>query len=172
MTSATLEPPPVMPRAGWVYEPVQKRSQIFVQALIFLGWMAVTAIGAWLTPRPELHGTHQELGLPPCPVALFLDRPCPGCGLTTSWTALIHGNLSMAFAANACGPLLYICFTTVSVLALLGFVRKQRLRTDARWFQTTATVVFYIFVVYGIVRFAFTPHYATEYERMLIGRTR
>jgi hypothetical protein len=173
MTTAAFDPPPRIPATGhWLYEPVAKRSQVAIQLLMFMGWIAVTGIGAWLKPSPDLHGTHQELGFPPCPCAMFLDRPCPGCGLTTSWSALIHGNLSMAFAANACGPLLYLCFTALSVIALIGFVLRRRLRTDARWFQRVATTVFWVFVIYGVARFAVTPHYATQYERMLIGRNK
>lgn len=146
----------------------QSRRALVSQMATFLLWTGVTVVGAFLTPRDALHGTHQELGLPPCPSALFFDRPCPGCGLTTSWTAFIHGNFAMAFHAHALGPILYLAFTFVAMLSLLGALRGWRLRSEARWFQMTAGVLFAIVLVYGAIRFAVTPHYATAWERSFI----
>lgn len=69
------------------------RKALRSQLTWFASWAVITVIGAILSPEKSGHGTHQQLGLPPCPSVLFFDRPCPGCGLTTSWTALIHGHI-------------------------------------------------------------------------------
>lgn len=135
------------------------------QGLILGAWIFATAIGALLTPNSSLHGTHQQLGLPPCPSAMLFDRPCPGCGLTTSWTALLHGNLAMALHAHPLGPLLYAAFTFVTGLSLVGFVRGWRFRSEARWFQGAALGLLSLVLVFGFARFAMTPHYATPIER-------
>src|SRR5205085_8465910 len=87
------------------------RRELSGQMLIFLVWFGITAVGAFLKPDPSGHGTHTQLGLPPCPSVLLFSRPCPGCGLTTSFTAMIHGDLPAAFHAHLLGPFLYLGLT-------------------------------------------------------------
>src|SRR5690348_8767324 len=84
-------------------------------------WATITVIGACLSPDPSGHGTHQQLGLPPCPSVLLFNRPCPGCGLTTSWTATIHGHFAEAFAAHPLGPILYGLLTLFAIINLMAF---------------------------------------------------
>lgn len=159
-------------QSGVFYEHRAPRRAKMSQALVFSGWLAVTVIGAILTPDSSLHGTHQQLGLPPCPSVMLFDRPCPGCGLTTSWTALIHGNLPMALHAHVFGPMLYFAYTMVALMSLVGLVRGWRLRTEARWFQAVSTVVLALVVSYGAIRFATTPHYATSWERSILAASK
>jgi hypothetical protein len=59
-----------------------------------------------LTPDAHGYGTHQQLGLPPCTFYLIFQRPCPACGMTTSWAWLLRGEIGRALAANAGGTLL------------------------------------------------------------------
>jgi hypothetical protein len=142
------------------------RKQLVGQVTWFCVWLAVTGIGACLTPSTAGHGTHQELGLPPCPSVLLFDRPCPGCGLTTSWTALIHGQIGASFHAHALGPLLYLGFTATALLGIYGWVKQMRFRTDGprvnRWIWACTAVFF----VYGFGRMALSPHFGTSNERL------
>ena len=66
------------------------RNKLSGQLVWFLAWVGITGFGLFLTASRELHGTHQQLGLPPCPSVAFFDRPCFGCGMTTSITSLLH----------------------------------------------------------------------------------
>ena len=59
-----------------------------------------------LTPDERGHGSHEQLGLPPCTFHLIFQRPCPACGMTTAWAWLLRGNVERALAANAGGALL------------------------------------------------------------------
>ena len=61
-----------------------------------------------LTPDDRGHGTHEQLGLPPCTFYLVFHRPCPACGMTTAWAWLLRGSVGRALAANAGGTLLAI----------------------------------------------------------------
>ncbi|HLJ12412.1 MAG TPA: DUF2752 domain-containing protein [Planctomycetaceae bacterium] len=61
-----------------------------------------------LRPDPRGFGTHQSLGLPPCTFRALFGIPCPSCGMTTSFSHFIHGNLRQALRANAAGVLLAI----------------------------------------------------------------
>ena len=77
-------------------------------ALLLAGGMLVSllAIAAWLTPSPMGLGTHQQLGLPPCTMRVLFNLRCPSCGMTTSWSRLMHGNVLGSVQANAGGSLL------------------------------------------------------------------
>lgn len=150
------------------------RWELAGQAAVFGSWIAVTAIGAYLTPDTHGHGTHQQLGLPPCPSTLLFSRPCPGCGLTTSWSAFIHGDFAFAFHAHALGPLSYLIFTLVAFAGGYGWLMGKRLRTYTPTCNRLVVAFIVGFIFYGALRFATTPNFATPYERQaaafMIGR--
>src|SRR5262249_22632307 len=79
--------------------------------LLPLSFLAVLAAAAWLHPDPRGFGTHRALGLPPCLFFALTGLPCPSCGLTTSFTWLVHGHLWKAFVAHPFGPLLFTVYT-------------------------------------------------------------
>lgn len=145
-----------------LFEPVSSRKSLGWQPTWFLIWIATTCVGLILHPDASGHGTHQQLGLPPCPSALLFDRPCPGCGLTTSWTALLHGQWSVAFAAHPLGPILYLGFTTSAFLAVYGFVRKKLLVLNSVGMSRFLFACAMVFMGFGLIRMARTPHFRTE----------
>lgn len=77
---------------------------------LLLGWslflLGGFALAFSLTPDPRGFGTHQRLGLPPCSFRVMLGIPCPACGMTTSFSHLVHGNFVPAVRANVGGVLL------------------------------------------------------------------
>lgn len=73
-----------------------------------LGCIAVLGIAAWLEPDPRGHGTHTQLGLPPCRMMEVNRTPCVSCGMTTSFANMIRGRVGAAFAANPAGVLLFL----------------------------------------------------------------
>lgn len=68
--------------------------------------LVLLAIAAWLEPRPEGVGTHEQLGLPPCTMRFLFHLRCPSCGMTTSWAHLMNGNVLSSLRSNAGGMLL------------------------------------------------------------------
>ena len=152
-------------------EPASSRRDLAGSLTLAFGWVFATAFGLFLRPDAHGHGTHQRLGLPPCPSVLLFDRPCPGCGLTTSWTALLHGDLGLAFRAHPLGPFLYLGYTAFALGTFALFARRRRWH-DGRWTTPAFTLAFGIFLGFGLVRMALTPHYATARERMMVGETR
>ena len=66
------------------------------------------AVALWLEPDARGYGTHQGLGLPPCTVRVLFGIPCPSCGMTTSFSHFVRGQLILAAQANAAGALLAI----------------------------------------------------------------
>jgi hypothetical protein len=86
--------------------------------------LAVIALAATLSPDPSGHGTHQQLGLPPCGFIYVTGYPCPGCGLTTAFAHMVRLEFVGAARANPFGILLFmVSFTTIFVSAV-GFVKK------------------------------------------------
>ena len=146
-------------------EPASSRRDLAGSLTIACGWLFVTVVGLILTPDRHGHGTHQRLGMPPCPSVVLFDRPCPGCGLTTSWTALLHGDLALSFHAHALGPFLYLGLTAFALSTFALALRNRRWR-DGRWITPAYTGLFAVFLTYGLVRMALTPHYATGKERL------
>jgi hypothetical protein len=153
-------------------EPATSRRDLAGSLTLSTVWVFVTVVGLLLRPDVHGHGTHQRLGLPPCPSVLLFDRPCPGCGLTTSWTALLHGDFALAFRAHALGPFLYAGFTAFALTTFLFAIRKRRW-TDGRWITPGMVTVFVVFLGYGLGRMALTSHYAMNHEKVIrsaIGR--
>jgi hypothetical protein len=72
------------------------------------GLAGVLSVAAWLTPDPSGHGTHRQLGLPPCSSITLLGLRCPACGMTTSWALMIEGRVAEAIEANVGGSLLFV----------------------------------------------------------------
>jgi hypothetical protein len=134
--------------------------KIRAQFAWFVLWAGCTGVGIFLHASSHGHGTHQQLGLPPCPSVLLFSRPCPGCGLTTSWTAFIHGDLLTSFKAHPLGPVMYLGFTFVGLGTLYGNVVKKRMLIDTDWASRIFVIFVSIFFVFGFVRMALTTQYA------------
>lgn len=158
---ALAEPPPILlderPRSGrWSLVSISHgitRRRIAGQLSWFAIWLVLSLVSLMLHPDPSGHGTHTQLGLPPCPSVLLWNKPCLACGLTTSFSATVHGNLAGAFVAHPFGPVLFGLFTASALLALWGWIRVRRIEITAlgNW----ALVAFVaLYVAYGIARFA------------------
>ncbi len=141
-------------------EPGYPRRRLIGQLVWFVLWLGVTAVGLALTPNPEGHGTHRQLGLPACPSVLALDRPCPGCGLTTSFTATLHGQFSSAFRAHLLGPIAYGLFTLSAWLGIYGWWKGRRLVADSPFASRLLVTLGVIFFTFGAYRMITTTSYA------------
>jgi hypothetical protein len=102
----------VVSRVGWLF--------------LFAVPTAVMITAMTLTPNPVGHGTHTQLGLPPCGFLMVTGLPCPGCGLTTCFTHMIRGQVVMACHANAFGVALFLVSFFTIPIAAAGFVRGWR----------------------------------------------
>jgi hypothetical protein len=71
-------------------------------------------------------GTHQQLGMPECSFKRFFGRPCPTCGMTTSFALLMRGDVGGSLRANAAGTLL-----AAALLALIPWSGWSAIR--GRW---------------------------------------
>lgn len=137
-----------------LYDQCESRKPLSGHLVWFLSWVAVTVIAVFLKPNPSLHGTHTQLNLPACPSVVLFHRPCPGCGLTTSWTAFVHGNFGLSFQAHPLGPFLYMTFTVLALLSGFGWWKRWRLRTDSRPANWITIGCMVLVLGFGVYRFS------------------
>jgi hypothetical protein len=119
-------------------------------ALVFL---AMVVVAYFLRPSPNGHGTHTQLGLPPCPSVLLFSRPCPGCGMTTCFAYMAQGQVLEAFRVHALGPILFLAWAASALAAGYGALRGRKLDTSSRAFNWAMALFAVAFFIYGGVRF-------------------
>lgn len=138
-------------------ESVEGRRPLVSHLIWFCIWVGITGVAFFLQPDSSGHGTHMQLGLPPCPSMLAFGKPCPGCGLTTSFVAFVHGQWGTAFSAHPLGPLLYVTLTAVGIGGLYGWIKRHRVQTDYRWTNIALIALFATFFTFGVARFFISP---------------
>ena len=80
--------------------------------LLTIPWVIVFLVALNLNPykdgRVWLQESHRQLGLEPCNFKRWVGLPCPSCGMTSSFTLLMHGDLWNSLQANFVGTLMAI----------------------------------------------------------------
>jgi len=138
----------IAPASGWAR---------WSHALLLLGVLVMVAVGLYLTPDPAGHGTHQQLGLPPCTIYYLTGRPCPSCGLTTSVSAILHGQFGLAWRANPMGYVIVAGALAVAVNSLLALLWGRSVRIENTRFTVLLLGLLAIWLLHGAVRFALHP---------------
>lgn len=87
-------------------------------------------VACFLEPDAKGYGTHQQLGLPPCTLVFLCGIRCPTCGMTTAWSAVVHGRVLDGLAANVGGVLL--AFLVIG--SVIGLAATACLGRRPRWF--------------------------------------
>lgn len=103
-----------------VFGPIQHvgASARWAWAGVALGCIGVLGVARSLEPDPRGYGTHQQLSVYryPCSFVLTSGLPCPTCGMTTSFSLIMHGRFLTAFKVQPAGAVL--CLATVALTAL------------------------------------------------------
>jgi hypothetical protein len=124
-------------------------------ALVVLSVALMIGLGLYLQPNPSGHGTHQQLGLPPCSLYFFTQRPCPSCGLTTSISAWLHGDWRLGWRANPFGIVVLLIAMGVGLNSLMVLLFKRGLRLHPLIINWGLILLILGWLVHGILRFAF-----------------
>jgi hypothetical protein len=104
-----------------------------VAAILVLATGSLLLVAAWLSPAEGGHGTHTQMGLPPCGWVVGMGIPCPSCGMTTSFAHAANGNLLGALKAQPAGAVLAL--GTAMVLVLSSWVLWTGSAIGAFWFE-------------------------------------
>src|SRR5688500_10522680 len=89
--------------------------------------LVLAALGTLLTPAPEGHGTHTQLGLPACSFMELTALPCPGCGVTTAAALAARGELARAFVVQPFGAALALGMALFPLWSLVQSLRGRDL---------------------------------------------
>ena len=111
-------------------ERLGRMPRVFLAAFA-LALVAVLVVARRLEPDPRGYGTHTQLGLPPCAFRAATGRPCPTCGMTTSFARFARGDLAASWRANPAGTLL-----APSCLALVPWLLVAAVRGRPDPFRT------------------------------------
>jgi hypothetical protein len=117
-------------------------------ALLAAGMLATLALAGSLRPDPSGMGTHEQIpGFGPCTARVLWGIPCPVCGMTTSWSHAVKGQLLPALRASASGTLLALVALALSVWFLASAWRGAW-----RWIEPAPwPVTWVILAVMGLV---------------------
>lgn len=117
-----VKPPQRGPRSPWYV-----RCALLTIGGLLLG---VFGVAVYLNPydadgQPRRMATHTQLGLPACNFVVASGKPCPSCGMTTSFSLLAHGDVRGSLNANWAGTVLAVSWTGLMVWSVAsGLVGK------------------------------------------------
>ena len=89
--------------AGSAKAPLVARA---VGLALALGCLAVLIVAASLQPSKAGYGSHTGLGLQGCQFMTQTGLPCPSCGMTTSFTWFVRGNVPASLYVQPMGTIL------------------------------------------------------------------
>jgi hypothetical protein len=93
-------------------------------------------------------GTHQQLGLPPCRFLDLTGKPCPSCGMSTSFALLVRGDVANSLRANAVGTLLALtCLLYIPWAAWCAVRGRLYLVRSIEWTLTRLVVIFLVLML-------------------------
>ena len=95
--------------------------QIFLAALC----AAALAAGVLLVPSSTGTGTHRVLGLPECGMLKMTGKPCPTCGVTTSFVLAAHGRFAESLVNQPFGFVLF-WLVAASLVGLAAALARGR----------------------------------------------
>lgn len=120
----------------------------------------VFAVAFWLNPydadgTPRRMATHTQLGMPPCNFVVLTGRPCPACGMTTSFALLVRGDVAASMQANWSGTLIAVIWAFTLVWAVIGGIAGRALFIPPGKGETILTVMVGIVLVMMLTRWVF-----------------
>ena len=89
--------------------------------------LAVLIVAAVLRPSAEGHGTHTALGLPSCQWVQMFNKPCPTCGMTTSFAYAADASFVQSAGAQPFGMILAVLTAAIFWGALHTAVTGSRI---------------------------------------------
>lgn len=102
--------------------------------------------------NPKTSATHTQLGMPPCNFVTLTGKPCPSCGMTTSFALLVRGDVAASLRANWVGSVMCVLWATTLVWALASGIRGRPLFVPPRRGELVFTVVVGVMLLLMLAR--------------------
>ena len=104
--------------------------------------LLMAAIGAMTIVASFAYAPVISRGPVLCPFRFLTGVPCPGCGLTRSFCALTHGDVTSAFAFHLFGPILMLALLVgVPLLLIEGVTRRANPMLSASLFSKRGAAI-------------------------------
>jgi Protein of unknown function (DUF2752) len=119
---------------------------LLVLMAVFL--LTVFGIAIYLNPYGEDGAarqmeTHMQLGLPQCTFKALTGKPCPSCGMTTSFALLVRGDVLNSLQANCVGTLLAVfCLLLIPYGVISASRGRFLLHVSLDWLVPRFIVIF------------------------------
>lgn len=112
-----------------------RRMALYVRVLLAVmavGFTAIIVTAICLNPywddgTARTYETHRQLGLPRCNMQEMTGKPCPACGMTTSFSLLMHADVPNSLRANWVGTLLCATILLIAPWAAVSAARGRLL---------------------------------------------
>jgi len=128
--------------------------RLFLVAMA-LAFTSVLVVATMLRPydddgQPLKMSTHTQLGMPPCNMVVLTGKPCPACGMTTSFALLAHGDVLASLRANWVGTLFAIFTFALIPWGLISAIRGRLLWLRSA--EVTLTITLAVLVGLMMIR--------------------
>jgi hypothetical protein len=130
------DPPVVEPVRKTAHRPKPPPTPVRVVrfSLLMVGALlaGVFAVAFYLNPynadgSPRTMATHTQLGMPPCNFIVLMGKPCPACGMTTSFSLLVRGDVVASLRANWAGTLIALMWGVTMLWAIASGIKGRAL---------------------------------------------
>ncbi len=162
--SPQQEPTPVPPDA--IPFAVPLRPDVGLRRGVRVGLVAVAVslagvfgVALYLNPygpdgAARTMATHTQLGLPACNMVALTGRPCPTCGMTTSFALLVRGDVRGSLRANWVGTVLAASWAGLLAWAVVSAVAGRLWLVPPGRGELLLTVGVALFLVLALGRWA------------------
>jgi hypothetical protein len=161
--AAIVPPPKKYPAVVEVEPATAEPSSIVLSVRIVLLCFAlvfavVLGVAVKLDPYRDgktwTQATHTQLGLPPCQFNVVTGIPCPSCGMTTSFSLLMHGDPVSSLRANWVGTSLAAFCALFIPWSIVSVLRKRTLLINSLEIALTRLVAAFLWLLivrWGVV---------------------
>ena len=123
----------------------------------FTRWFGKHTVSvAWVALSLAILLPPKGIGLSLCWMRGKLEIPCPGCGLTRSFSCAVRGHFYESWLFHPFGPFLLAMFFVVAVVSLLPETRRAGLAAVMEQHERLLRFVFLLLVTafcsYGLLR--------------------
>ncbi len=119
--------------------------------VITIGLITIFTLAVVIHPydaegKPLTMESHRQLGLGKCEFVVLFNKPCPSCGLTTSFSLLMHGSIMASLRANWVGT-----FMAISLFGAILWCMATLVRGRYLWIRSLERAILSFVVFFSIL---------------------